>query len=102
MVKIVITRKDGSVYWTEAFNSMQEATAWVDEERTRPYWDPDFVVDIQDGTAEAEEQMRKARETEIARLSKGDEIKTLVKKKNRNVAEANAIIDKMAELLGLT
>lgn len=39
MTKLVINNADGSHYWTEHFNSQDEANAWLAEEKTRPYWD---------------------------------------------------------------
>lgn len=38
MIKLTITRPDGSIYWTEHFNSQAECNNWLTEEQTRPYW----------------------------------------------------------------
>lgn len=56
-VTLTIKRPDGSLYWTEYFNSEADAIRWLETEMNRPYWgkavdgvtpevwDPDFKVE---------------------------------------------------------
>lgn len=41
-VTLQIFREDGSIYWTEYFNSLDEANNWLEVEKTRFYWDPTY------------------------------------------------------------
>lgn len=41
---MTIKNADGSTYWTDYFNEQKSAMAWIDEEKTRPYWKDDFTV----------------------------------------------------------
>ena len=48
MFKLEIFYADGKPYWTCYFQSMEELTAWLNEEKTRPYWQKDFAVTVTD------------------------------------------------------
>lgn len=63
---ITIKEKDGKVYFQDTQASRVAANAWIAEEKTRPYWKPDFVVNIVDNDLqELAEQI--ANETEFKR-----------------------------------
>lgn len=47
MIKLKILHKDGSEYWTAGFNNLVDCNAWLEEEKTRPYWNPDFVIELE-------------------------------------------------------
>lgn len=38
MVTLTIKYSDGSMYWQMFFNTMNECNKWLNEEKTRPYW----------------------------------------------------------------
>lgn len=46
MFKLEIKKQDGSSYWTESFNTKLELDEWLAEEKTRPYWDPEYIYEI--------------------------------------------------------
>lgn len=50
MITLTILNADGTAYWTEAFNDIASAQAWLGEEQTRPYWDASFTSTIVDNT----------------------------------------------------
>lgn len=41
---LVITKEDGSHYWTEHFNDEASCDRWLATEQSRPYWDPTYVA----------------------------------------------------------
>lgn len=41
-----IKRQDGSVYWIEYFNYIEDLNIWLTEEKTRFYWDPNYTSEI--------------------------------------------------------
>lgn len=43
MIKLTIFNPDLSVYWIESFNNQIDAHKWLDEEKTRPYWNNEFT-----------------------------------------------------------
>ena len=45
-LKLYIKRQDLSVYWVEYFSSISDLNRWLDEEKTRPYWDTTYVCSI--------------------------------------------------------
>ena len=54
MFELIITRADGSTYWTAYFNSLTEAQAWLGDEQTRPYWDASYTTQLIDHTPPSE------------------------------------------------
>jgi len=49
MSKILnIYNEDGSLYWKEHFNKQEDLDKWLDEEKTRPYWNANFATEIID------------------------------------------------------
>lgn len=45
-LQLKIYKPDGSIYWIEHFNSTTELQRWLDEEKTRPYWNPEYTHEI--------------------------------------------------------
>lgn len=43
-----IYNEDGSLYWKEHFNNEKDLEKWLEEEKTRPYWNQKFKIDIQE------------------------------------------------------
>lgn len=54
MVTVTIKRADGSEYFKSYFNSLADAEKWIAEEKTRPYYQKEFTVEVDDKTAEAQ------------------------------------------------
>ena len=50
-VTVKVFKGDGSPYWTDHFNDVASANKWLDEEKTRKYWDSSFTTSITDTTA---------------------------------------------------
>lgn len=50
MFELVILKPDGTNYWTACFNTRAEAEAWLAEEKTRSYWNPQYTHTITDKT----------------------------------------------------
>jgi hypothetical protein len=50
MIKLEILNADGSIYWTEHFNSVQHQEEWLVEEQTRPYYKAEFTTVVTDLT----------------------------------------------------
>jgi hypothetical protein len=48
MITLKIFNPDGSVYWQEYFDTIQDQEVWLNEEQTRPYWDPNFTTQVID------------------------------------------------------
>lgn len=68
MIKLEIKNTDGSIYWTEHFNSQQDCDKWLNEERTRKYWKPEFTsssADMNPIDPVKEEEKRIAKEQEL-------------------------------------
>ena len=82
MFRLVITKESGEHYWTEHFEHRADLDAWLEEERTRVYWDPKFEITILDLTptppTQAEIDAKKA--AELAKEAELKTIKNLVKK----------------------
>lgn len=50
MFKLTIRRADGSIYWQDAFNSLEAAHSWLKDEKTRSYWQAEYVAEVTDAT----------------------------------------------------
>lgn len=48
MFKLIIKKQDDSIYWQEHFLSQELLQKWLDEEKTRPYWDNTYSEEIID------------------------------------------------------
>ena len=46
--RLTIYREDGSVYWIENANDLSALERWLDEEKTRPYWEPTYTTAIEE------------------------------------------------------
>ncbi len=45
-VQIKLVYEDSSEWFAGEFDSLEEANRWINEEKTRPYWDNSTVVNI--------------------------------------------------------
>lgn len=50
MIKLEIKKPNGEIYWTEHFSNLESANKWLDEEKTRKYWNDDFTHEFIDLT----------------------------------------------------
>lgn len=46
MIRLTIKNPDGSLYWQTHFGSQEDCLAWLEVEKTRPYWKEDFQIEI--------------------------------------------------------
>lgn len=84
MFQLVIKRPDGSIYWTEYFNSMAELNRWLEQEKTRDYWKSDYTTEIKDNSPKPPSQ---AELDEVA--SKNAQIKNLKQRVKALTAQAD-------------
>lgn len=94
--KLVIKRANGTVYWAEQFNSQAELNKWLAEEKTRPYWDAAWSVEISaldlEITKTPEQQIQEARRKEYPALT--DFADAFVKMHLGDKAEMDAYVAK--------
>ncbi len=99
MIKLEILNADGSLYWTEHFNNLNDQIAWLEEEKTRPYYKSDFTTIVTDLTPVMDEALV-AREAKLAQIRELEA--TLTPRKLReamlsgNMAEVRAVEDSIA------
>lgn len=48
MIHLTIFNPDNTVYWKEYFYTNEACETWLNEEKTRPYWNPEFTYLIED------------------------------------------------------
>lgn len=101
--ELVIKYADGSVYWKENFNSRLELDAWVNREKTRPYWKHNFTTEIVDNTAAIEAAKKAAKDAsdavEAARKLKKDAIKAAKDKPNKTQKDVEDLVNLLADLV---
>jgi hypothetical protein len=60
MSKILnIYNEDGSLYWKAHFNNEEDLARWLEEEKTRPYWNKNFKIDIEEIKLLSKEEIEK-------------------------------------------
>ncbi len=101
MISLIIKKANGDHYWKESFSNKADCDKWLAEEQTRPYWDPNFQVTIDDRTA-----IEEARRLEsIAQAQEKNRIRSELKEYLKNLDKAEKLPDlidnlkKLAELL---
>lgn len=74
MIKLIVLKKDGSLYWSDHFEDQESAQKWIDEEQTRSYWDKENTYsfeEIQVGpTAEAIAEMEQSNNDRASAIDK--------------------------------
>lgn len=89
MITLTIKRQDGSVHWTERFNTQTECDAWLARVRALPYWDSSWTWASVDDTpppppAPTPEEI-------AAKQSRIDNLRALVDRvKNADIANMTA------------
>lgn len=103
--EIVIRNADASERWREGFDSKKDLNAWLNEEKTRPYWKKEFTTEILDNTAavKAAEDALKAAVKAADDTNKANraDIKKLREKKDKTLADAVALLEKIVDHLGI-
>lgn len=101
MIKLTIYKEDKSVYWVSYFNTMDECNAWLEVEKTRPYWVDSYYYAIEDHTAppvsEAEKEQIKDREEK--RVKSKVKLKAILSENNLKL---EAIEEALKHLINLT
>ena len=100
MIDLIIKKEDGSVYWKEYFNSLDECNKWLEIEKTRPYYDPKYTEEIIDNTPPPKSEADIAKE-EADKLAK-ESLKDLIKKlKKSDLSTVSACADAILNLIKL-
>ena len=55
MVVVTLIYVDGTRWLAGGFPTMEAAQAWINEEKTRPYWKQDTQVEVIDNTPPPEQ-----------------------------------------------
>jgi hypothetical protein len=109
MTNLLIKKADGSLYWSENFYSLNEAEGWLAEERSRPYWKPEYTWEFVDKTppppsaAELAEKAKKIQDRQDAvngiksAITKSKQIKDLDEMK----VEFESLVKNVSTVLGL-
>lgn len=102
MFELVITYADGSFYWREYFNSLQEANNWLAIEKTRPYWQSTFRSTITDKTPPPAAPIPVPDASQISQIqSLRTRIRELANQPDLTAAEVKEAIFKFIKLLVL-
>ncbi len=101
MFTLIIKYANGTVYWTDHFNSMDDLNSWLDVEKTRSYWKEEFTTEVIDNTPPAASQdeidQREAVRTQIQTLK--SRIKTLAGQNDLTAAELKEIVIKFFKIM---
>lgn len=101
MIQLKILNPDGSLYWREHFNDEESALKWLEEEKTRKYWNEKFTHSLVflGPTPEEIEQRKQS-------ISAAKEARNLIRRtikdgkgKAKTVAQAAALLDLIIDLL---
>jgi hypothetical protein len=105
MYTITILKPNRELYWRESFSEKPSATKWLTVEKSRPYWDKGFIVEIDDKLAEAKLEREKFEADAKAALEAREQlrvdIKQLVESKPKTIEECFALIEKLVEFVGI-
>ena len=101
MIKLEIKKEDGSLYWKEHFNNQSDCDKWLDEEKTRPYWDSGFTytskeIDKPDPVKEQENQAKQDLK-EQKRQSIITELKSLDWSSVKTIADLKSVFRLLVE-----
>lgn len=100
MFRLNIKRADGSLYWTQDFNTLKHGEDWLAEESTRPYWDATYTHEFLDITHKESDQDRNDRLTkEAVRQARKGARKQLDWSKINTVAELKAVVKNLVDSL---
>lgn len=104
MITLKIFNPDQTPYWTCYFNTIEEKDAWLAEEETRPYWNPEFTLQVLDNTAQEQAQIEADRaaaaQAEEAQQARIAQLNTLKGKNPLTADDMQLIVSLMIEQLG--
>lgn len=103
MFKLTIKHEDGSVYWTEHFSSMDDLNKWLDEEKTRHYWDKDFTTQVEDLTQPplSSEQLAEIQSKKEEIVLARDNVKDIDLTKINSIDDIKSLLLDIIKALGL-
>lgn len=105
MIKLIIFKKDGSIYWQETFNIMSDAKTWLTSEMTRPYWDKTYTYTFTDNTKQilADQAAAKAQQdtANAIRAQAVSDIKTMIANPQMTTLDIGSTLNKIVQILGL-
>jgi hypothetical protein len=100
------------LFSSQVFETKKDLNLWLAEEKTRTYWTKEFTFEIVDNSKAVDEKRARAKaEFEAAQLdvekkqaqrqAVAAEIREAIDKKPKTVAEAVALLGKIADYLGI-
>ena len=103
MFKLTIKNADGSHYWTEHFNSMNEGEKWLAEEETRHYWKPGRIAEFFDlSPPKKTQEQLDAEQAKIERVSAlRDKHAAMTPANLDTIVELRQAILELQEILGI-
>lgn len=105
MVTIKILNADKTPYWTMSTDTRAECDKWLQAEKTRPYWKADFIVEIDDKTAEVEAALAASKievdKKKVLAKTRATLIADLRQKKTWTPEETRAAFDAIIDCLEL-
>jgi hypothetical protein len=103
MFELTIKNPDGSQYWKEHFNTLADANKWLNEEKTRKYWQAGFTTQIVDNTppppSDADVAAAAALKAQIATLKQ--RVKVLANQADLTAADIKEAIFKLVKAMAL-
>jgi len=100
MFELKILKPKGVVYWKQNFYSMDDLNKWLEIEKSRPYWNPNFTIDIVDNSEKVLEKRRRVEAEIMAQEKKHKELKKSLKEfKKRPVNTADQCADAIKTII---
>lgn len=84
MFNLIIYKEDGSVYWSEYFDSRNELNKWLDVEKTRHYWDSKFTHQVIDNSPTQQQKDDEQAAIDAVKLAKKTQRNAIRGIKNAN------------------
>ena len=99
--KLIIKKQDNSIYATEYFNLLEDAQKWLNEEKTRKYWDENYTSEFVDTTIyPTQSEIDAAEAIKLNHDLNLQKIRSL-KGKDLSSSEVKTAVMAILELLGL-
>lgn len=96
MYVVTIKNTDQSLYWKEEFYDKATGDKWLNEEKSRPYWIKDFIVEILDDSQKEVDRINAENAAlaanESARRARIQQIKSLKEKPSKNQKDLEEIL----------
>ena len=104
MFRLEIFKPDGSKYWQDHFETLEIGKKWLDEEKTRPYWNPMFTYEFTDMTPKEDPiEKNKKKDRELRREARNKLLKEFCEKADGDIklGDVKSILKELIGHLGL-